>query len=434
MFQTLAVSCVTCIGIILSILFFPNIKIKKFSIATYWLIALLGAFVLILIKSVEFGNVIKALTNNSSSINPIKILVLFISMSILSIYLDSLGFFEYMANIAVKRSSGSQYKLFIYLYLIVSVLTIFTSNDIIILTFTPFICIFARQTKINPLPFLFLVFVAANTWSLFLIVGNPTNIYLATFLNVSFFDYLKVMFLPAILSGLTSFLCLFLIFRKSLKKPIQAVQTQTVIQDKFLLTIGIVHLAGCIILIAISSYIKIEMWLICLFSVISLFLITLIYKAIKRSKPKELLVCLKKAPWELIPFILSMFVIVLSLNNAGVLNIIASYLSKGVTEINFGVASYLASNVINNIPMSIMFGDILTHLSQETLLKGLYAAVIGSNLGTILTPIGALAGIMWTNILNRYGIKFRFIDFVKYGIIISVPTLAMSIFGLWIML
>lgn len=431
MILTLAVSAATCIGIILSILFFPTIKIKKIKLSTYWIIALIGAAVLI--PGVGFANLLKALTN-ASSINPLKILILFISMSILSIYLDSLGFFEYMANIAVKNAGGSQYKLFFYLYIIVSILTIFTSNDIIILTFTPFICVFARQTKINPLPYLFSVFVAANTWSLFLIVGNPTNIYLSTLYNVSFFEYLKAMCLPAVFCGLVSLLLLFLIFRKSLRQPVQAAATEAAIQDKFLLAVGIMHLAGCIILIAISAYIHIEMWLICLLSVISLFLITLLYKAVKKSKPQELMVCLKRAPWELMPFVLSMFTIVLALSKSGALGVIGNYLAKGAAEANFGVASYLASNVINNIPMSIMFGEILSRLPKEILKKALFASIIGSNLGAILTPIGALAGIMWTNILNRYGIKFKFRDFVKYGAIISIPALAASIIALWITL
>jgi len=77
---------------------------------------------------------------------------------------------------------------------------------------------------------------------------------------------------------------------------------------------------------------------------------------------------------------------------------------------------------------------LLTNVSQDILYKGLFASIIGSNLGAVLTPIGALAGIMWTNILNRYGIKFRFRDFVKYGAIISISALAMAILGLWIAL
>jgi arsenical pump membrane protein len=433
MFGALAVSGITCLGVILSVLFFPTLKIKKFKVSTYWLIALMGAIILVLIKSVPIQTVLKGLINNSS-MNPLKILVLFISMSVLSVYLDALGFFEYMAGVAVKRAGGSQYKLFFYLYIVVSILTVFTSNDIIILTFTPFICIFARHTKINALPFLFLVFIAANTWSMMLIVGNPTNIYLATLFEVTFFDYFKIMVLPTVMASLTAFFGLLLILKKHLKKPMEIIETGNKIQNKFLLIVGLIHLSVCIILIAISAYINLEMWLICLICVISLFLITLIYSAVKKSEPKELATCLKKAPWELIPFVLSMFVIVLSLNHTGVLVIIASFLTKGVAEINFGLASFLASNIINNIPMSIMFGDVLTYLRQAELSKALYATIIGSNLGAIFTPIGALAGIMWTNILNQYKIKFNFLDFIKYGSIISLSALFMAILGLWLVL
>ena len=56
-------------------------------------------------------------------------------MTILSIYLDELGFFSYLANKTLERAGKSQLKLFLYLYLIVSLLTVFTSNDIIILSF-----------------------------------------------------------------------------------------------------------------------------------------------------------------------------------------------------------------------------------------------------------------------------------------------------------
>jgi site-specific DNA-cytosine methylase len=35
------------------------------------------------------------------------------------------------------------------MYLMVAVLTIFTSNDIVILTFTPFICYFCKNAKIS---------------------------------------------------------------------------------------------------------------------------------------------------------------------------------------------------------------------------------------------------------------------------------------------
>ena len=84
------------------------------------------------IKAMNIQLIWDALTSDTA-INPLKILVLFISMTVLSIYLDELGFFRYLANKTLKRAGKNQKKLFIYLYLIVSVLTVFTSNDVIIL-------------------------------------------------------------------------------------------------------------------------------------------------------------------------------------------------------------------------------------------------------------------------------------------------------------
>ena len=72
-------------------------------------------------------------------------------MTILSIYLDEFGFFRYLANIALLKARTSQRKLFVYLYVTVAVLTVFTSNDVIILSFTPFICYFAKNAKLRAL-------------------------------------------------------------------------------------------------------------------------------------------------------------------------------------------------------------------------------------------------------------------------------------------
>ena len=74
--------------------------------------------------------------------------------------------------------------------------------------------------------------------------------------------------------------------------------------------------------------------------------------------------------------------------------------------------------------MSVLFGSVL---QNGTGLKEVYACIIGSNLGAYLTPIGALAGIMWMNILKNYDVKITFLQFVKFGTITIVPTLTASL-------
>ena len=423
MVAAIIIASLTTLLMIGAVLFFPKIKIGKLSFASYWVITLLGAITLLLIGTVNIKEVGAALIADSA-INPIKILVLFISMTVLSIFLDEFGFFRYLANLALKRAGKSQIKLFVLLYATVSVLTVFTSNDIIILSFTPFVCYFAKNAHINPIPYLAAEFVAANTWSMALIIGNPTNIYLVTATGGDFISYLKVMLLPTLFSGIVSCFCLFFIFRKKLSAPIEVSIEEVEIKDRFLLWVGIIHLALCTLVLAFGSYFGIEMWLVSLLSMLSLFIWNIAASLVRKQKPSTLIACLRRAPWELIPFIISMFIIVEALGATGVSAKIFSLFGDSYPIWKYGASSFLASNLINNIPMSVLFSSVLEGSAS---LGAIYATVIGSNLGACLTPIGALAGIMWSSILKDQGLKFGYTDFLKIGVTVAIPSLATAL-------
>ena len=432
MIATIIISGITFLGITLSILFFPHIKVKRITIDTYWLIAILGAIILVattLCPIKEIG----ASWTSSTAVNPLKILILFFSMTVLSIYLDELGLFRFLASVAVNKAKGHQNVLFFILYFLVAVLTIFTSNDIVILTFTPFICFFCKHAKIKALPYLIAEFAAANTWSMMFIIGNPTNIYLATSAGINFIGYLKVMLIPTIVAGLTELLIIFLIFRKSLKEPLSEEEKEVVhIDSKLDLIIGVAHLLVCLVFLIISPYIGIEMWLVAAICAVSLLVISLIIRFITKKNWIYLGDCFKRLPYQLIPFILSMSIIVIAINYQGIASKIGDFLNQGLVILNYGFSSYLLSNVINNIPMSILFSNIPTALSDGEYLRAIFASIIGSNIGAFLTPIGALAGIMFSNLLSKYEMKFTFLDFIKYGSIISVPVLAVSLLMLFL--
>lgn len=417
---------------ICSVLFFPKIRVGKIQIDTYWIITVTGAVFALIFGGSDIIDVGKALIADTA-INPLKILALFLSMTVLSVYLDELGFFRYIANIALKRAHTGQVRLFFYLYVTVSVLTVFTSNDIIILSFTPFICYFSKNAKINPIPYLIAEFVAANTWSMALIIGNPTNIYLATASEIGFLEYLKYSVFPTVFGGAVSLLLLYLLFRKKLKEPIVSSCESIVIEDKLCLWIGIAHLAVCTVLLAISSYIGLEMWLVSVCALGSLIICNAVVFIIRRKKPAALLGCLKRAPYQLIPFVLSMFVIIVVLDNSGATKIIGNALGADLPILKYGVTSFLAANLINNIPMSVLFSSIISASDGIAGLYAVFAAIIGSNLGALLTPIGALAGIMWGSLINKNGgVRFGYADFIKTGAAVSVPTLFASLGGLWL--
>ena len=140
------ITVVICILLmILSFIFFPKVKLGKISFDTYYLITLLGAIILVLFNKVPFDE-IGGIFFSDSGMNPVKIITLFLSMALLSIFLDKLGFFKYLAVKAAMKFKSNQKALFLSLFILISALTVFTSNDIIILTFTPFICYFCKNT------------------------------------------------------------------------------------------------------------------------------------------------------------------------------------------------------------------------------------------------------------------------------------------------
>ena len=425
MILTLVLFIVTCALLILSILLFPKIQIKNFRINTFWIICLISALLMIIFQCVSFTTIKDTLLSDNT-INPIKILILFFSMTFLSIYLDELNFFSYLASKASKLAKNNQISLFLILYAFVSLLTIFTSNDIVILTFTPFICFFAKNAKIDPIPYLIGEFAAANTWSMMLIIGNPTNIYLASSLGIDFIGYIKVMFLPTLLSGLFELFLIFILFRKRLQTSISYEAKETKIDNIPNFIIGISHLSICLVLLVISSYLNIPMWLVALCSSISLVLAITISNIIQHKNFSNIIKTTKRLPYNLIPFVLSMFVIVSALNEQGISSYLASILGNELIIYKYGFSSFIFSNIMNNIPMSVLFST-LPQMSQLENLKAIYASIIGSNIGAFLTPLGALAGIMFTNLLSKYNVKYSFIDFIKYGTIISIPTLLIAL-------
>ena len=86
--------------------------------------------------------------------------------------------------------------------------------------------------------------------------------------------------------------------------------------------------------------------------------------------------------------------------------------------------------VVVCVYVCLSVGDGEDHLSQGGSILAVYATVIGSNLGACLTPIGALAGIMWSSILKDHNLKFGYLDFLKIGVMITIPALVSALLTL----
>lgn len=265
-----------------------------------------------------------------------------------------------------------------------------------------------------------------------LIIGNPTNIYLASSFQIDFFTYVRYMFIPTIFASIVSFFIIFFIFRKKLKDPIEVdLDDESHIADKPICIVSLCILCICVILLAISSFINLEMWTITLGAAIIELIFLIIYLTVKKDKWFVLKESIKRLPINLIPLLLSMLIIILTLHEYDVTTYLFNVLGNGDSIITYGLSSFLIANLTNNIPMSILYADIIANFSSLAY-RPIFASIISSNIAAYFTPIGALAGMMWMSILKKNDIHFSFIKFSGYGLIISLPTLLAALGGLYV--
>ena len=437
---------ITCIVTIYLILrrpyFYIRLGARNVKIDTYLLGVLVGPVLIVILGVLNYSQILRGL-QGEGGLNPFGVLVLFLSIVFMGIFLDITGFFEYCAQLAIKFAGNDGRKLYFSLYIIISVLTIFASNDIIILTFTPFIYYFSKNVGIDPKPYLIAEFFAANTWSMMLYIGNPTNIVLATAFNLRFDEYLIWMFLPSIAAGITNMMLLYFIFRKKICQPISIVKKINpleAITDKLGAFLGLAILCGFLIALAIGPYFGIQMWTISIVFALALLIILLLrdsFTAIMRKniekKHFSVGLTLKKMPIGIIPFVLALFITVEALRVYGITEDIGIFFKNICGSSNtayiyvYGMTSAFSSNLLNNIPLAVAYVPIASTVSQAHVLPAVLATAVGSNLGANITPIGALAGIMWISILRNKGVKISFKEFVKYGLIVTPITLAVCL-------
>jgi arsenical pump membrane protein len=414
----------------------PYFQFGKFSFESYALAAFLGPILFFITGFLSFTDIGSLFVSQDS---PIHILILFLSMVFLSIYLDEVGVLEYVAQKALYLACESGVKLFFILYSLVSILTIFTSNDIVILTLTPFIYYFAKHARINPKPYLLAQFFAANTWSILLLIGNPTNIYAASFFDIGFFAYLQVMFIPALVAGIVNIVVLYFLFKKeiSLKLSQVASRVEKPIRDSFGAKFGTTLLIICTLFLVISDFIIVEMWKISLFFAVLLGIV-IFSRRFFHTNFVSLSQVFVRVPWMVILFVISYFLMTSVLLKHNVIDFFVSHLSwfmtdKTLSVLIMGFASGIIANVLNNIPMTVVFSQIVSFFPFSTQTASMYAVIIGSNVGAYFTPIGALAGIMWMSILKSKGIDLSYREFIYYGLCVGILTLGAALIALLFM-
>ena len=413
---------------------------------------LLGTIDLEIIKAGLFGN---------DFLEPWKILVIFFTVAYAANSTDVSGLFDVMAFRLVQYTKGETLKLFTGFYFFAGFLTLMTSNDIVILTLTPIIFYLGKYAKLNIIPFLFAEFFAANTFSMLFLIGNPTNIIVTEVFNISFLSYAQVMFLPTLIAVSLTYCLLRWYFREDLKisHRVEKMHLDSV-ENKIDATFSAMLMLLMLMTLLFSDLIGLEIWIITsafagIFLLDDLFLSQYYapkYKALATKQrvyrklygithdSSDFNLTRKRMPWAIAPFIIALFILVQGLLDNGVLTPLmdlATTQSQTIATGIFGtgLTGALLANIINNQPMTILVSSVLassTGISDQILLANAYALVIASNLGANLTLLGALAGLMWKNILDTKGLKINYWSFLKVGLVVTPPVLLITLLILYL--
>jgi arsenical pump membrane protein len=358
----------------------------------------------------------------SDSVKPYSILIMIVSLSYICVSLDYTGFLEYVSLRVAGASKNSGRRLFVYFFLLTAFLTLFTDNDIVILTMTLIIFYFSKNAKIDPIPFLFAQFFAVNIMGMALYIGNPTNIVVADSYPLSFAEFAKWMFLPALLASATCLALLWLVFRRRIPEnfEIPAVDPRSALRNRNGAIFGSVALVLTIVFMSVpTSLTGVPIWVIPLF-----FAFVMLLHDIVSYRSRALTIA-SRVPWKIVPFLIGLFVIIESLASSGWTGLFASQLSVisgNLIATVFGICflSSLMAGLMNNHPMTIFSVRALqdSSFTGTAKLGATTALIAGSNFGANFTLIGALAGIMWAKMLSDKGCSISFSQFSKYGFLI----------------
>lgn len=401
--------------------------------------ATIGAAIVILSGSVslqDLGQITETISGAAVTI---------IATIVMAIVLESFGFFYWAAELLTKKAKGSGIRLFWLTNLFCFLMTLFVNNDGSILITTPILLLLLKNMGLKnnqKIPYLLSGALIATASSAPIGVSNIVNLIALKIVHMDLYMHTAMMFVPASLGLLLLSLLLFITFYRTLPKKLPPVARWSLMpgshplqqplsqENRNRFMINILIFVFCVrISLFIASYVHFSVPAMAVIGSALLLGWRWIYLKIS---PADML---KKTPWYILIFAFSMYVIIYGLNNIGLTDWLVRLMQPLVSgsllhaSVLMGILLSFLSNLFNNHP-ALMVGTLTLMsmgLDPLTLKIAYLASVIGSDIGSLLLPIGTLATLMWMHIVRKAGVEITWGQYIKVTAFVIPLTLVFTL-------
>lgn len=320
-----------------------------------------------------------------------KVLILLFNLMVVVTAFKELKVLDSIA-IGLLKKCNTYTSISLALVFITFISSMIVTNDVALITFVPLSIVIARKANINVLKIVVFQTLAANLGSSFTPMGNPQNLFIYSFYNLSPIDFFKITLPIVILAVLFLVLLVFKDKKMNLSLDLEDVK----IDNK-----RDVYLFGGLFLIILLS----------VFHVIDYkvtFLITIVMVLILNKK------LFSQVDYSLLITFIGFFIFV---GNISTMDVVKNFM-EGILNSpkSTFLASVLSSQVISNVPATMLLSGFTNHFKE---------LLLGVNIGGMGTLIASLASVISYKIYtsefgnDNYMKSFTFYNIL--GLIIFVP-------------
>jgi Na+/H+ antiporter NhaD/arsenite permease-like protein len=368
-----------------------------------------------------------------------NVIFLLLGMMLIVAVLQRTGVFEYLAIWAAKRAKGRPFRVMVILVFVTAIASAMLDNVTTVLLVAPVTFVVCGRLGVPVAPYLIAEALASNIGGTATLVGDPPNIIIASRAGLSYLDFL-VHLAPIVVVLLVVFVGLCrVLFRSAFvydpdrAKSIAALRERDAIRDVRLLVVSLVVLAVVTAAFVLHTVLHLQPSVVAIIGGLTLL-------AASKLDPRDVA---KDVEWPTLAFFAGLFVMVGGLVATGVIDTIARAAAEAtegrllLATMVLLWASAALSAIIDNIPyvatMSPIVAEIVAgHGANDDSQVLWWSLALGADLGGNATAIGASANVVVLGIAERNGARISFWEFSKYGLIVTVITVAISSVYLWL--